>query len=136
MFGKRILGVALLAFLVVALLSAAGASSYRTGWSQGYFAGQQSAGREEQAAPAVPSQPYEYGRPWGHGWGPDWGFAPFWLVGGFFKCLLFLLFLGLLGRLFFWGRWGWGRGHGHPHWHGPKGPWSGDEPADEPIMKA
>lgn len=114
MFGRRFLLLVLVIVLVGGLMSAFSSHRYEAAWQQGYVMGQQAAAGAEGAAPTTPTLPYgSYGRSFG--WG--WGFLPFFgLAALFFKGLLFLLLLGMVGR-FFCGR-GW-RGHRPGHGHGP-----------------
>lgn len=148
MFRGRFLGVILTLLLVVGLFGLASNSIYRSGWSEGYVAGQVSSsteGAEGAAAEAAPVNPYyRHGRYGGPG-----GF--FGLFGGILKFFLFFLFLGMIfkfvGFLFFWRKGGWGSGwgprgrgmHKHGH-HGHRGynpPWYEEgEDGEEPVMKA
>ena len=137
MFGKRILPLALMALLVIALFNIVSSSAYRAGWSQGYSVGQATTGSEEDAPPPAPYAGYG---PYGRG-GPGWGFSPFWGLGLFFKFFLFLILLAAISRFFFFRRWGrwhgpWDRhSHRHHDYHGHKPPWDQDD-AEEPVMKA
>lgn len=115
---------ALVALIVIGLLVVGGLAIYRTGWSQGYAAGQLAVEGEEVATTPYPHYGFGYvGRPF--------GFAPFLLGAG----LLFLLLVavGQLFRLLAWkkvmagGPWPpmamhWHRFHG-PVSHGPTSPW-------------
>jgi len=128
--------------LLVGLLIIGGLAIYRTGWSQGYVAGQLAAEGED-----VATAPYLH---YGFGYiGRPVGFAPFLFGAG----LLFLLFVavGQLFRLLAWkkvmaGRpwppaahWArrWHRFHG-PVPHGPVPPWcwGWEKPSEEETRKA
>ena len=50
MFGRRWIGLAVAALLIVVVFSAAGASAQRNAWTQGYMAGRLSAGTDGAAA--------------------------------------------------------------------------------------
>jgi hypothetical protein len=126
----------LIGFLFISLFGLIRGLAYRSGWAQGFAAGQTAAdappaGEGEDAPPATQAPHY----------GPRWGgglFSPFfWIVGGFFKFFLFLFLFGLIFKLFCFGR--WRRRHSHKEWkHHHRGhtpPWY-DDSGEEPIMKA
>jgi hypothetical protein len=151
MFRGRFLGVILTLLLVVGLFGLARNSIYRSGWSDGYVAGQVSGSTEDgegASGETAPVNPYYRYGPY---WGPGDGF--FGLFGVILKFFLFFLFLGMIfkfiGFLFFWRKGGWGhsgwgpRGRGmHKHWHhGHRDyndpPWyEAGEDGEEPVMKA
>ena len=127
----------LLGFLVLGFFSLIRGASYRSGWEQGFAAGQ----TVDEAPPTGEDVPPAAQRPY-HG--PRWGWgggivAPFfWIVGGFFKFFLFIFLFGMLFKLFRFGR--WRRWHHHNkewkhHHHGHTPPWY-DDSGEEPIMKA
>ena len=139
MFRGRFVGFLLAVLLVAGLLSLAGSSIYRAGWTQGYFVGKISDGGEAGRT-AVVTPDSEPGRTPGyvHSFSPAGSFfgaivkvlLVFFLIGMFFK------FIGLL----FWHKHGWHGGRGGWSWHGSKHyghtpPWYNDE-SEEPVMKA
>lgn len=120
----------LLALLFVGTVSLVGRRSFNAGWTQGYFASQETpaeAAPEAEAPPAAPQSPRQ-NAPGPRGYdGP--GFFHFgWFLGGLLKFVLFLLLVGFVFRLLFGWRWHrrgpWGkRPFGwHHHGHGPYGP--------------
>ncbi|MDY7075542.1 MAG: hypothetical protein SXV54_01330 [Chloroflexota bacterium] len=132
---KWFLVKAMVALVVIVLLATGGYAVYRTGWSQGYAAGQLATKGEEGAT--IPPG-FHPGRPF--------GFAPH-RVSLLLTVILGLLFLALTGKLIRFVIWGaafhpmmagsWPR-----HWrrtarwhrmHGPTPPWcwDWDEPCDE-----
>jgi hypothetical protein len=134
MFRRGFFGAILALVLIIGLVGLVGNAVYRSGYADGYTAGQVADGAED--GDAVPPPGRGYDRYWG------FGFFPFlWFAGGFLKFILFLLFFGLIFKLLgFWFWRGRGRGHGPGHWgwhHGPgHPPYGKGGPADEPVMKA
>lgn len=128
MFRRGFLPLLLIVLLVFGLIGMGNSAAFRSGWSQGYYAGQRADGTGD-AVESAPDRPYGYDGP---RFGPGFGFFPFfWGAGLFLKLFLFLLLFGLMARLFFrpWRRDGWHRGH-HPR---EKPPWAyeGGEPDDK-----
>ena len=121
---------------MIGLFSLIRGASYRSGWEQGFAAGQ----TVDEAPPTGEDVPPAASRPY-HG--PRWGWgggivAPFfWIMGGFFKVFFFLFLFGMLFKLFRFGR--WRRWHHHnkewKHHHGHTPPWY-DDSGEEPVMKA
>ncbi len=123
---------ALVMLVVVGLLVVGGFAVYRTGWSQGYAAGQLGAEGEEGTT-----------MPWGFGYpGRPFGFAPRpFGAGPLVAVVLALLFFAVIGKLLRFVVWGpaWRFGMAGPrpgHWrrfhqrwphgpvpHGPVPPW-------------
>ena len=126
----------LIGFLFIGLFGLIRGASYRSGWRQGFVAGQTAddAPAGEDAPPASQAPTY-HGPHWGRGGGIISPF--FWIVGGFFKFALFLFLFGMIFKLFRFGR--WRHGHSHKEWkhhqHGHTPPWY-DDSGEEPIMKA
>ena len=132
----------LIGFLIMGLFSMMRGTSYRSGWAQGFAAGQTANNTPDtpptsEGAPPTSQAPTHYGP---HGY---WGggiFSPFfWIIGAFFKFWFFLFFFGMLFKMF-----RFGRGHrwhkfSHKEWkhhhHGHTPPWY-DDSGEEPIMKA
>jgi len=129
------------ALVVVGLLIVGGLALYRTGWSQGYVAGQLAAEGEDIATAPYP----RYG--FGH-MGRPFGFTPFLFGAG----LLFLLLVvaGQFFRLLAWRKVMAGRpwpmaAHWGRHWrrfggpmpHGPVPPWcwGWEKPSEETARK-
>jgi hypothetical protein len=126
----------LIGFLIISFFGLIRGASYRSGWAQGFAAGQtadDAPPADEDAPP--PAQAPNRGPHWGWG-GP---FSPFfWIVGGFFKFFLFLFFFGLIFKLFRFGRWRHWHHHNKEwkhHHHGHTPPWY-DDSGEEPVMKA
>ena len=123
----------LVALIVIGSLVVGGVAIYRTGWSQGYVAGQLTAEGEDMVTAPYPHYGFGYmGRPF--------GFAPFLFGAG----LLFLLFItvGGLIRLLAWkkvmagGPWMTTGGPRGRHWNRPHGPmppwcWGWDKASEE-----
>jgi hypothetical protein len=125
----------LIGFLIISLFGLIRSTSYHSGWVRGFAAGQtadDTPPASEDAPPAAQT-PYS-GSHWGWGGGP---FSPFfWMIGGFFKFLLFLFLFGLIFKLFHFGR--WRHRHSHKEWkhhHSHTPPWY-DDSGEEPVMKA
>ncbi len=152
MFFRRLIPLAFLALLLLGFAGLASRSGYRSGWSEGYAQGAAVSRAAEGAEPGTSEAsggPFaaRAGGPY-RGWGWGWLALPFLFVGGFFKLLLTLLFVGLLLRLLFgrrcFGRFGPGHHRRHPGWHRGwhKGREKGPDPnapgydADEPVYKA
>jgi hypothetical protein len=139
MFFRRFVGLALVFVLLLGLFGLVGSSLYRSGWSEGFVAGQVTAGGEDGAVPVAPG--------YGHYAGPGVGFSPFFgFAGGFLKFLFIFLLFGFFFKMigfWFWRKrghagkhWRWGHGHhGHRGRYGGAPPWYDDE-GEEPVMKA
>ncbi len=108
----RILSVALLVLVLVALFACMGTFAFNSGMAQGSA----QSGTLTTPGPSVPPYPY-YGPFFYHPFG--WGFG---LFGFLVPLFLFFLFFGLLRALFWRGRWGW---------HGPRDYGQGVPPAFE-----
>ena len=128
----------LIGFLIVSFFSLIRGTSYRSGWAQGFAAGQTA----DDAPPTSEEAPSEAQAPYyGHhrGWGGGF-FSPFfWIIGAIFKFWLFLFFMGMIFKFLRCGRKrGW-RKFSHKEWkhhqHGHTPPWY-DDSGDEPVMKA
>jgi hypothetical protein len=106
MFGRRWIGFALMALLVIVVISTLGGSAQQNAWMQGYMAGRLSAGTDGAVALApymIPGSPFmpRYGG-FGHGIGLFIGL-------GFLALGVFALTRG--------------RGH-HRHWQARKQEWA------------
>ena len=139
---KWILWRVLATLIVVGLLSAGGAVTYRAGWSQGYGDSQLAAEGEEIVPPSGPGH---IGRPLAFMFG----------AGLLLKVVLGLVFFGVIFRLVRFVIWGGAFrpmmcGPGYRHWHptygrrgarfyhrrwmhGPMPPWCWDEPSEENV---
>jgi hypothetical protein len=105
MVGRRWIGFALAALLIIVVISTVGGQTRQNAWMQGYMAGRLSAGSDGGAALApymMPGGPFGYGGGFGHGIGLFIGLG--FLAFGFFA----------LTR---------GRGH-HQRWHARKEEWA------------
>lgn len=138
-------------FLLFMLFGAIRGGAYRSGFSQGYYAGQVEAltAQGDGVETAVPVNPYQRGP--GHVHGHGFGFFGF--FGGLFTFFIGLMLFGTLFKLMMFRRWrrgGFGGRHGRHHkhgWKGPRGPrgrhrrrghrdsWHGDAD-DEPYEKS
>ncbi|MBE9471269.1 MAG: hypothetical protein IMY75_04050 [Chloroflexi bacterium] len=139
-----VVGRALAALVLVGLLIGGGAMAYRTGWSQGYAAGQLAV--EGEGVTAAPYPYYGFGH-----MGRPFGFAPFLSGGGlFFMIGLFVLSLVVIGRIFRFRAWRMacgpqGQYWAGRHWRRPRGPmphgpmppwcWGWGEPSDGEAKK-
>jgi hypothetical protein len=105
MFGRRWIGLALVALLIIVVISTLGGHAQQNAWMQGYMAGRLSAGSDGAAALApymMPGGMFGYGGGTGPGIGLFVGFG--FLALGFFA----------LTR---------GRGH-HRHWQARREEWA------------
>ena len=132
---------AILALAAIGLLAAGMRGAFRTGWWQGYQAGQ-AAEPEDGAAPYWGPRAMPFGP--GHMWPRTYGFRPFGLLRSLLTVLLLLFLFSLAAKAF--GFWAWrkawkGSGkdgprawpHGHwPHGRPPHGPWSACAPRGHP----
>lgn len=107
MFGRRWIGFALAALLVIVVISAVGGSAQRNAWMQGYMAGRLSAGTDGGAAALTPYMM------------PGSPFMPGY--GGFGHGIGLFIGLGILALGFF--ALTRGRGH-HRHWQARKEAWA------------
>ncbi|MDY6874823.1 MAG: hypothetical protein SWK90_01270 [Chloroflexota bacterium] len=128
----------LAALIVIGLLVVGGAAVYRTGWSQGYMTGQSATGGEEIVT--APYAPHGFGYP-----GRHFGFPPFLFGAGLLRIGLFVLLLGVIGRIFHFRAWRMACGpqgrywaghrrwpHGPmPHGHMPRWCWGWEKPSEE-----
>lgn len=127
MFGPgRFFRFLFVGFLFLMLFGALRGGAYRSGFAQGYYAGQVEtlAGQGESAVPVAPNpRASVYGPAYGDGWGYA---GPLGFVGGVFKFFFTLLLVGFVFKLLMFGRWrrwhGDGRHH-HSDWKGPHGKW-------------
>ncbi len=129
----------LIGFLLISVFSLMRGTSYRSGWAQGFAAGQTADDAPESTSssedvPPTNQAPY-HGRHWGGGL-----FSPFfWIIAAFFKFWLFLFFFGMIFKLFRFGRGRRWHKHSHKEWqhhqHNYTPPWY-DDSGEEPVMKA
>ncbi len=131
MFGRRWIGLAVAAVLVIVVISSVSGSAQQNAWMQGYMAGRLSAGSDAGAAGLMP-----YMMP-GGAFGPHFGgVAPGLLLGLGFLALGFFL----IDRRFRMGRGPGGREAWHKHmreeaerWHRRhEGPWGQGGPWQQP----
>lgn len=124
MFGRRIVGLGLLALLICGLLTISGLGTYRAGWSQGYVNGSIAAGGEEGAAAPLRG----YGPGYGYGFGP-WPF--FFGIGLFFKFGLLLLLFLMFAKFLSFGFWRMAGGPKGKYWAKHRHRWGYDESLDD-----